>query len=112
MSLVLVDEIRHIAARPAGTSNWSAQLYVDFNDPNASWWNALSATVDVNHGGSHTQYTIYNILGNGGTTSDSGTKSVNFTAVNGDTVTITVSGRISFTDSHARFGGVHVFRVG
>ncbi len=102
----------NVPSTDSGTSSWTAQLYVDFYDPNASWWNAITAQVDVNHGGSHTYYTIYNNLGNGGTPYDSGTKWVSFSAVSGDTITITIQGRDSYTDTHVRFASVHVFRQG
>jgi len=99
----------------AGTStSYTAQLYVDFNDSNASWWNALSAQVDVNHGGSHSYYTIFSIIGNGGVTSASGNKSVNFNAQPGDSITITISGRNSYYGSGTvvRFANVHLWQNG
>jgi hypothetical protein len=102
----------NVPSTDSGTSSWTAQLYVDFYDPNAAWWEAIFAQVDVNHGGTHTYYTIYSKLGNSGATSDSGNKYVNFSAVSGDTITITIQGRNSYPDSHVRFNSVHVWRQG
>ncbi|HJQ39990.1 MAG TPA: hypothetical protein VKB93_22835 [Thermoanaerobaculia bacterium] len=99
----------------AGTStSYTAQLNVDFNDSNASWWNALSAQVDVNHNGSHTYYTIFSIIGSGGVTTASGNKFVNFTAQPGDSITITVQGRNSYYGSGTvvRFSNVHLWQNG
>jgi hypothetical protein len=98
-----------------GTStSFTAQLNVDFNDTNASWWNALSAQVDVNHSGSHSYYTIFSIIGNGGVTSASGSKSVNFTAQPGDSITISIKGRNSYYGSGTvvRFNSVHLWQNG
>jgi hypothetical protein len=98
-----------------GTStSFTAQLDVDFNDTNASWWNALSAGVDVNHNGSHSYYNIFTILGNGGVTSASGSKYVNFTAQPGDSITITITGRNSYYGSGTvvRFKEVHLWQNG
>ena len=98
-----------------GTStSFTAQLNVDFNDTNASWWNALSAQVDVNHNGTHTYSTIFSIIGNGGVTSASGTKYVNFTAQPGDSITITITGRNSYYGSGTvvRFSEVHLWQNG
>ena len=99
----------------AGTStSYTAQLDVYFNDPNASWWNALSAQVDVNHNGSHSYYTIFSILGSGGVTSASGGKYVNFTAQPGDSITITITGRNTYYGSgtDVRFSNVHLWQNG
>jgi hypothetical protein len=98
-----------------GTStSFTAQLNVDFNDANASWWNALFAQVDVNHSGSHSYYNIFSIIGNGGVTSASGAKYVNFTAQPGDTITISVTGRNSYYGSGTvvRFSDVHLWQNG
>jgi hypothetical protein len=98
-----------------GTStSFTAQLDVDFNDTNASWWNALSARVDVNHNGSHSYYYIFSIVGNGGVTSASGAKYVNFTAQPGDSITIRIMGRNSFYGSGTvvRFKEVHLWQNG
>lgn len=99
----------------AGTStSYTAQLYVDFHDPNASWWNALDAEVDVNHNGTHTTHIIFIILGNGGVTDVSGSKYVNFTAQPGDSITITIKGRNSYYGSGTvvRFSSVHLWQNG
>jgi hypothetical protein len=99
----------------AGTStSYTAQLNVNFNDSNASWWNALSAQVDVNHSGAHSYYTIFSIIGNGGVTSASGAKYVNFTAQPGDSITIRIQGRNTYYGSGTvvRFSSVHLWQNG
>jgi hypothetical protein len=101
-----------VPSTDSGTSSWSAQFYLDFYDPHAEWWEGLTATVDVNHGGSHTYYTLYSNNG-ANVATDSGTKSVNFSAVSGDTVTLTFQGRNSYYgDAHVRINSVHIFRQG
>lgn len=103
----------NVPSTDSGTSSWSAQFVVDFNDPHANWYDALFATVDVNHNGTHTYYNMYSNIASSGLTSDSGTKSVNFSAVSGDTITITIQGRNGwYPDARVRFAGVHVFRAG
>jgi hypothetical protein len=99
----------NVPSTDSGSNSWNAQLWVDFNDPHAEWWQFLGAKVDVNHGGTHTFYTIYNNHGSN-VSVDSGIKSVNFTAVSGDTITITVTGQNAESDSIIRFSSVHVFR--
>lgn len=102
----------NVPSTDSGTSNWTAQLYIDWDDPNASWWNAITADVDVDHNGTHTNYLVANFVGNGGVTSYMGTKSVNFSAVSGDTITVRVKGRRSYTNTRVRFSSVHVWRNG
>lgn len=105
--------IQTVTATGTSTS-FTAQLNVDFNDPNASWWNALLAQVDVNHNGSHSYYNIFSIIGNGGVTSASGPKYVNFTAQPGDSITITIRGRNTYAGSGTvvRFSEVHLWQTG
>jgi hypothetical protein len=105
--------IQTVTATGTSTS-FTAQLNVDFNDTNASWWNALFAQADVNHNGSHSYYTIFSIIGNGGVTSASGAKYVNFTAQPGDSITISITGRNSYYGSGTvvRFSDVHLWQNG
>jgi hypothetical protein len=101
----------NVPSTDSGTSSWSASITVDFYDPNASWWEGLDVDIAVNHLGGVTHYSLYSNVGNA-TAFDSGRKDVNFTAVSGDTITINIRGRNSFTNSHVRFAGVHVWRQG
>jgi hypothetical protein len=96
----------------SGSSTLTAQCTIDFYDPNASWWNFLGIQVDVNHGGSHTYYTVYSNRGNSGTTTDSGTKWTSFSAASGDTVTLSVTGANSYSGSgtYVRFGSCYIFQ--
>lgn len=96
----------------SGSSTLTAQCYVDFYDPNASWWNFIGIDVDVNHNGTHTWYTVYSNRGNLGNTNDSGSKWTYFSAVSGDVVTLRVTGANSYSGSgtHVRFGSCYIFQ--
>jgi hypothetical protein len=109
------DQTTYQTVTATGTStSFTAQLNVDFNDTNASYWNALIAEVKVTHGGVNTYYTIFSIIGNGGVTSASGPKYVNFTAQPGDSITISITGRNSYYGSGTvvRFSSVHLWQNG
>jgi hypothetical protein len=109
------DQTTYQTVTAAGTStSYTAQLNVDFNDTNASYWNALFAEVKVTHGGANTYYTIFSIIGNGGVTSASGPKYVNFTAQPGDSITISITARNSYYGSGTvvRFSSVHLWQNG
>jgi hypothetical protein len=109
------DQTSYQTVTAAGTStSFTAQLNVDFQDPNASYWNALLALVKVTHGGVNTYYEIFSIIGNGGVTSASGAKYVNFTAQPGDAITISIRGRNNYYGSGTvvRFSSVHLWQNG
>lgn len=71
-------------------NTWTADAYVEWNDPNGSSSNTITVTAAVTHSGSTTSATLLNI---NGTTSRSCTlESANLiSAVAGDTVTFTVT---------------------
>jgi hypothetical protein len=73
------------------SNNWEVDLrYVEWSDPNASMYNTLSATLSVTHNGSTTSNTFYSI--NGTTSQNCALSSyASFSAVAGDTITVTVN---------------------
>lgn len=72
-------------------SNWSVAMKVDFDSPTQSFWDWVQAKVYVNHNGTITQTTVFTLAGNTATSQGCGNKSANFSATNGDTITVTVS---------------------
>jgi hypothetical protein len=76
----------------ANTTHWSAGLFVDFDDPNNSQYNTLNVTVSVTHNGSTSSNTILSWNGQSGDISCGRYDYYFFTAVAGDTITVTISG--------------------
>jgi hypothetical protein len=73
-------------------AHWSAGLLIDLDDPSASQYNTLNATVSVTHNGSTTSNTIVSRNGTQGTVSCTRYDYYYFTAVAGDTITVTITG--------------------
>ena len=81
------------ASDPLLNSNkWSVSMFVDFDDPNNSQYNTLTASVGVTHNGSTTSNTIFSHNGTQGDLSCSRKGYYYFTAVVGDTITVTITG--------------------
>ena len=99
-----------VGANDSGTSNWSAQLEVDFDDPNDYWYNQLIADVIVTHNGSNTYYNIYTGIGSAGTATYCATPYTTFTAVNGDTITIRITGARLSSNAIVKFRNVRIYR--
>jgi hypothetical protein len=77
-------------------TNWNAALYYDFSDPYTAYSDYLYATVLVTHSDrSQNQYTIINHHGGDGTVTCDYV-GVNFTAQNGDTIEIDITGVNAF----------------
>jgi|ERR1041385_917803 hypothetical protein len=74
------------------SAHWSAGLIVEFSDPNNSPYNTLNATISVTHNGSTTTNTIVSHDGTQGTLSCSRYDYYYFSAVAGDTLTVTITG--------------------
>lgn len=72
-------------------AHWSVEVYVDFASPTHSNWDNLSGTLQVYHNG-FTTYSIFNFNGAISSSQNCSMQSVNFSAVNGDTITITITG--------------------
>jgi hypothetical protein len=70
-------------------NNWQVSAYFDFDDPSNSQYNTLTATVSVTHNGSTTSYTFLNWSGASGDLSCGRYGYYYFTAVVGDTITVT-----------------------
>lgn len=96
-----IDRVINVPSGDSGSTDWDVLLTVDFYSPSSSNLESLSAIVDVNHGGSHTIYYPYSVIGNV-TSSDSGFKFGGFSAASGDTVTVSIVGYNSHAGSGAR----------
>jgi hypothetical protein len=74
-------------------SPWVVHIVVDFNDPSTNSSNILSASVTVVHNGnvSHSE-TFFNHAGDGDPMSCQNVVSSSFSAVPGDTITVSYSG--------------------
>jgi hypothetical protein len=81
------------ASDPINNSNkWSVGLFLDFDDSTDSQYNTITASVSVTHNGSTTSNTIKT---HNGTQGDLGCNRYDywyFTAVPGDTITVTITG--------------------
>lgn len=73
------------------TAKWSAGVFVDFNDTTNSQYNTLNISVSVTHNGSTTSHTILNWSGATGDISCNRYDYFYFTAVVGDTITVTIT---------------------
>jgi len=73
-------------------AHWSVSVYVDFNSPTHSNWDNLSGTLQVYHNGSYTNYTIFNFNGAVSLSQSCTRKDVSFSAVNGDTIIVYITG--------------------
>jgi hypothetical protein len=73
------------------SARWSAGLLVDFDDPNNSPYNTLNASVSVTHNGSTTSYAILAWDGLTGDTACDRDDYRYFSAVAGDTITVTIT---------------------
>jgi hypothetical protein len=89
------------------SNNWEVDLrYVEWSDPNASTSNTISATVSVTHG-STTSNTFFSI--NGTTSQNCTTPYASFSAVAGDTITVTINTTIYNSNVTARVGPPMLF---
>ncbi len=80
------------ASDPIINSNhWSASIFVDFDDPNNSQFNTLNITVGVTHNGVTTSNTLLSWNGQSGDLSCSREDFWYFSAVAGDTISVTIS---------------------
>lgn len=90
------------------SNNWEVDLrYVEWSDPNASVYNTLSATLSVTHNGSTTSNTFSSI--NGTTSQNCTSPYATFSAVAGDTITVTVNTTIYNSNVTARVGAPMLF---
>lgn len=76
--------------------------FVEWNDPNASIYNTLTATISVTHNGTTTSQQFYSI--NGTQTNNCQWAWGLFSAQNGDTITVTVNTTINNSNVTARVG--------
>ncbi len=70
---------------------WSATVWVDFSSPNQSYYDNVTGTLVVTHNGVNTWYTIFSFYGSSSSSQSCTRQDVNFSATNGDTITITIS---------------------
>lgn len=97
-----------VGTNDQGGSGWQLGWHLDFSSPQASGWDVLQVTVSVLHNG---QYTNYRYSHNG-TQGDMtcGIPYINFTAQNGDTISITFTGSRGNTDAKIQIWGVSILR--
>jgi hypothetical protein len=101
---------RSFTVADSGTTHWEISFRTDITDPSASWWTQLDARVSVVHNGTNTVYYVYYHNGTQGDVSCA-SPYYDFTATQGDTITIDFNGSIASTDSHVKVGDVHLFRL-
>ena len=90
-------------------NNWQVDLrYVEWSDPNSSIYNTLSATVSVTHNGSTTSNTFFSINGTN-TESCALSSYAVFSAVAGDSITVTINTTIYNSNVTAQVGAPHIF---
>lgn len=99
-----------VGANDPGSSTWSAQLQVDFDDPNDNWYDQIVADVIVTHNGVNTTYNIYSATGSSGAATYCATPYTTFTAVNGDTITIRITGARAYSNAIVKFRNVRIYR--
>lgn len=73
------------------TAKWQVAQFVDFDDPSNSQYNTFTATLSVTHNGSTTSHGIVTWNGSLGDISCNRYDYWYFTAVTGDTITVTLS---------------------
>ena len=91
------------------SAHWSAQVYVDFNDPNNSIYDTLNLSVSVTHNGSTTSYTMLSQNGTQGSLSCSTAAYWYFTAVAGDTITLTFTATNYYSNTTIKTGTPLIF---
>ncbi|MDQ3282506.1 MAG: hypothetical protein M3Q69_13985 [Acidobacteriota bacterium] len=97
-----------IGANDPILATWDADIrYVEWYDPNNSIYNTLTATVSVQHNGVTTSSTFLNI--NGTTSKSCSLEGGTFSAVAGDTVTVTINATIFNSNVTAQVGQVSLF---
>jgi hypothetical protein len=91
------------------TGHFEVMLHAEISDPNHSSANILYATAIVYHPG--TGYTWHDIYyHNASQGDDSSNPYVElYNVAEGDTITVSISGGISFLGGHVRFTTVHIF---
>ncbi len=98
-----------LGANDPVSSNMTADLrYVEWSDPNASIYNTLTATLSVTHNGSTSSQTFYSVNGQN-TQSCALSSYATFSAVAGDTITITITATIYNSNVTAQVGAPYVF---
>lgn len=70
------------------STNYSVKLFIDFNSPTQTFYDNIIGTVTVNHNGSNSYTTFLALYGNSAATETCHEHDGNFTATNGDTITI------------------------
>lgn len=92
-------------------TNWSLEFDYDLIDPHDSWWNQLDVRVSVYRPSTNQIFNTYGFYMNG-TQGDTycGNPYFNFTAQNGDVVTIDFLGSTGWSDSYVKVSNVLLFR--
>jgi hypothetical protein len=91
-------------------SNWSADAFIDFDDPNNSSSNWVDAWAHVDHNGVNTSYHLFSQNGSSGDWScerPGGT----FSAADGDFVTVELSAYRANSNTTIKIGYPHIFNT-
>jgi len=99
----------NVGASDSGTNSWTLTYKYDFSSSGGYWYDQISTTVTVLHSGQYYTYTT----GHNGTQGSvaCGTGTVNFTAYNGDTISVDIA--LHRSDPGASMGvtQVHIRRT-